>query len=92
MSVTGHLPPYNGTVFNLTGAIQLDMNIVNTDITAIWVWALGEETLEIQNTTSLYQIASTTFRPLTTYSSGLNVTVMSSDNSVYIAENSGYTY
>ena len=43
---------------------------------------------------TLSKLISTTFQPLTTYSSGLynlKVTVRSSDNPVYITENSDYT-
>ena len=88
VSITGHLPPYIGTIFNLTGTIQLGIEIVSTNITITWVWTRGEKTLETHNTTRCYQ-STITFQPLTTYSSGLynlQVTLRSTTNSEYIVE------
>ena len=94
VSVSGHLSPYNGTVFNLTGEIQLDLGVVNTDITVIWVWSLGGELLETQSTTassSPHQI-TLTFQPLASDSSGeyiLTVTIRPFDNFPFIVESNG---
>lgn len=87
-----YLPPYNGTIYSLTGVIHLDETIVNTNITATWVWSLGNESLETQS--SLCCRISIQFRPLTTYSSGVyNLSVIvKSPNSDYIVESSGHTY
>lgn len=96
MSVTGSdsVIPYNGTVYNLTGAIQLDMSIVNMDIVATWVWTLAEKTLKIQETVlPLYQ-SVLMFQPLATNSSGeyrLNVTLRSRVDTGYITETSTST-
>ena len=93
VSISGRLRPYNGTVFNLTGGIQLDLSVVNTDITVMWVWSLRGEMLETQTTASPspHQI-TLTFKPLASNSSGeytLTVTVRPSDNSPFIVGNSG---
>ena len=95
VSVRGHLRPYNGTVFNLTGEIQLDLGVVNTDITVIWVWSLGGELLETQTTASSspHQI-TLIFQPLASDSSGeyiLTVTIRPLDNFPFIVENNGST-
>ena len=90
MSVSGRLSPYNGTVFNLTGRIQLDPGMVNTDITVTWVWSLGGNMLETQTTSSRPHRITITFNPLATNSSGqynLNLTVIPSENSEYIIGN-----
>lgn len=94
MSVTGpdSMLPYNGTIYNLTGTIQLDMSIVNTDvIIATWVWTLAGETLRFFNIApSLYQ-SVLMFRPLATNSSGeynLTVTLRPLNNTDYIIESS----
>lgn len=93
VSVSSHLPPYNGTNFNLTGMIQMDMDVLDTDIATIWKWSLGETTLKIHNTTLCCQ-NNITFEPLTTYSSGhynLQVTVQSLSNSLYHTESCSST-
>lgn len=94
MTVASNLTPYNGTIFDLTGAIQLDMSTVNTGVEATWVWSLGGETLESQQTVTPPHQTVLRFQPLATDSSGmysLSVTLRSLDNSSYIAENSGST-
>ena len=97
VSVTGpdsSMLPYNGTVYNLTGAVQLDMSVVNTDVVAAWVWSLGGETLIVHETMSPPHQSIFTFRPLATNSSGeycLSVMLRSLDNADYIAQNSQST-
>ena len=94
VTVTSDLTPYNGTFFNLTGAIWLDVNIVNTGIVATWTWSLVGKTLESEETVALPHQTVLRFQPLATNSSGLyslSVTLRSLDNSDYIAENSGST-
>ena len=86
--VEGPFRPYNGTVFNLTGLIQLDTNVVNTGVTVVWVWSLGGIVVETQTTTSL--TITLTFEPLTTHSSGqylLNLTVIPTENMNYVLQN-----
>ena len=93
VSISGHLPPYSGTNFNLTGMIQMNVDIMDTDIAIIWVWSLAEKTLKIHNTTLCCQ-STITFEPLTTYSSGLynlQVTIQSIYNSLYITESCAST-
>lgn len=94
LSITGHFPPYNGTNFNLTGIIEMDIGTIDTSIVITWVWSLGEETLKIHNTTKCCQ-STITFKPLTTYSSGLyhlQVVIQSTSNSMYITESCGSTF
>ena len=84
--------PYNGTVFNLTGVILLDRNIIDSDVIAIWVWSYDGAILERLETRSQPYSASLVFEPLATNSSGeysLAVTIQSSDRSDYIVANSG---
>ena len=93
VSISAHLPPYNGTNFNLTGTIQMDVDMMDTDIAITWVWSLTEKTLRIHNTTLCSQ-STITFEPLTTYSSGLYnllVTIQSISNSLYIIESCAST-
>ena len=63
--------PYNGTVFNLTGVLQLDTSIVNTDVIVTWVWSLDGQELDRQNTFAPLHEITISFNPLTTNSSGL---------------------
>ena len=84
--------PYNGTIYNLTGTIQLDTSIVNVDIIiATWVWTLDGETLRsFEIVSPLYQ-SVLMFTPLATNSSGvyhLTVTLRSLNNTNYITESS----
>ena len=82
--------PYNGTIFTITGVVQLDWN-VDTDITASGMWSGDGVSQEI--TTPPYPTILN-FQPLATSSSGeynLTVSVRSSDNSSYIVGNSGNT-
>lgn len=82
--------PFNGTVYNLTGAIQLDTNIVDTAIIATWEWSRGGQSLRILETVSPYYQSVLTFQPLATNSSGeyrLSVTLRSENNTVYIIQN-----
>ena len=92
ITVSDPFTPYNGTVFTLTGVVQLDQS-VDTDITVSGVWSSGDGP---QETTSPPYPTNLTFQPLTTDSSGeyiLTVTVRSSDNSPFIVENnSSATY
>lgn len=97
MSVTGpdSVIPYNGTIYNLTGTIQLDMSIVNMDIiVATWVWTLAGETLGVFETVAPVYQSVLMFRPLATNSSGeyhLIVTLTSLNNTDYITESSAST-
>ena len=90
MSVSEHPIPYNGTIFTLTGVVQLDQS-VDTDITASGVWSTGDGP---QETTSPPYPTNITFQPLASNSSGeytLTVTVRPSDNSQFIVGNSAST-
>lgn len=93
MSISDHgLKPYNGTVFSLTGEVQLNISVVNTDITVLWVWSHGGRTLKTASTTSPSPHRLTIeFIPLATNSSGryhLNMTVVPVDNAEYVIGNS----
>ena len=88
VSIHNNSTPYNGTVFTLTGVVQLHQ-IVDTDITVLGVWSSGGSPL--QTTSQPYQ-TNLTFQPLTSNSSGeylLTVTVRHSDNSPFIIGSSG---
>ena len=90
ISVNDPLTPYNGTVFTLTGVVQLDQS-VNTDITVSGMWSTGNGP---QETTSPPYPTSLSFQPLTSDSSGeylLTVTIRPSDNSPFIVGSSGST-
>ena len=97
VSVTGPFSviPYNGTIYNLTGTIQLDMNIVNTDIIVVtWVWTLPGEALRVFETVSPLYHSVLMFQPLATNSSGeyhLTVTLRSQNNTGYVTESSAST-
>ena len=88
--ITGNsITPYNGTVFNLTGAIQMDMRIVN--ITATWEWSFGETMLMYQETITPPHESIFKFQPLASNSSGnyiLRVTLTPLDNFLFVIENS----
>ena len=91
VSVRDHPTPYNGTVFILTGVVQLHQS-VNTDITASGMWSSGGD--GSQETTSPPYPTSLTFQPLASDSSGeyiLTVTVRPSDNAPFIVESNGTT-
>ena len=83
--------PYNGTVFNLTGSLQLNETVINTDITIVWVWSLDGEQLHNRRTTSSTLQVTMTFEPLTMLSSGryyLNLILLPIENSEYVIRNS----
>ena len=83
--------PYNGTVFNLTGSLQLNETVINTDITIVWVWSLDGEQLHNRRTTSSTLQVTLTFEPLTMLSSGryyLNLILLPIENSEYVIRNS----
>ena len=87
----GAYPPYNGTVFNLTGEIQLDTAVVDTSVMVWWVWSLDGQEEDRQRTMSPsdHQI-TITFEPLATNSSGvyfLNLTVRPVENLDYVIQN-----
>ena len=91
-TISVHDPPtpYNGTIFTLTGVVQLDKS-VDTEITASGVWSSGDGP---QETTSPPYPTNLIFRPLTSDSSGdyiLTVTVKPSDNSPFIVGNNSST-
>lgn len=92
VSVVGQsVTPYNGTVFTVTGALQLDKSIVNLDTTATWVWSFRGTMLKYQETVSPLHESVFTFQPLATDSSGeytISVTLAPTDNSALIVENS----
>ena len=86
----GSFPAYNGTVFNLTGIVQLDLAVVDIDVTVVWVWSLTSKEMERQNTTSSPHQITISFQPLATNSSGLyrlNLTILPI-NSEYVVGNS----
>ena len=86
----GDFLPYNGTVFSLTGVLQLDTNIVDTDITVMWVWSLNSRELDTQTTSASPHEIIISFNPLATNSSGrysLNLTIMP-NNLQYVEGNS----
>ena len=92
VSITrGPYPPYNGTVFNLTCVLDLDLTVVDTDVMVVWAWSLNRREVKTQRTMSpsARQIVIT-FEPLATDSSGLyylNLTVLPAENSDYIIQN-----
>ena len=92
ISVSDSLTPYNGTVFTLTGVVQLHQS-VDTAVTVVGMWSSGDGSQETIATSPPYPI-NLTFRPLTSSSSGeyvLTVTVRPSDNSQFIVESNGST-
>ena len=83
--------PYNGTIFSLTGAIQLNTSIVDINIAATWQWSLGEMILLEETSSSPHQ-SVLSFLPLATNSSGeyrLNVTLTPLANSSFVVQSSG---
>ena len=83
--------PYNGTVFTVTGAVELGQS-VDTAVTVSGIWSNNGGVY--QETTSLPLLSNLTFRPLTSNSSGLytlTVSVRPSENSSYIIGNTGST-
>ena len=83
-------PAYNGTVFDLTGVLWLNMAVVDTDVTVVWVWSRNGEELQTWNTTTSPHQITIPFQPLATNSSGLyhlNLTILPR-NSEYVVENS----
>ena len=67
----GSFPAYNGTVYNLTGMLQLDTSIVDTDITVIWEWSLNGQVLLNRSTSAAPHMITIPFIPLATNDSGL---------------------
>ena len=92
LTIISHSTPYNGTVFTLTGVVQLDQS-VDTDVTVLGVWSSGAAPQETTSPPYAYR-TNLTFQPLTSDSSReytLNVTVRPSDNSPFIVGNSDST-
>ena len=67
----GPSPAYNGTVYNLTGVLQLDTSIVDTGVTVMWVWSLNGQILVTQSTSAAPHRITISFNPLATNNSGL---------------------
>ena len=89
----GPFPAYNGTVFNLTGVVQLNTALVDTEVTVLWVWSLNGEELERQSTTSSPHQITISFQPLATNSSGqylLNLTIIPRDSEYVIGNNDSH--
>ena len=85
----GDFLPYNGTVFSLTGVLQLDKNIVDTGVSVMWVWSLNGRELDTQTTSASPHEITISFNPLATNSSGLyslNLTIMP-NNPLYVTYN-----
>ena len=88
ISIHDHPIPYNGTVFTLTGVVELDPS-VDTGVTVSGVWSNGGGP---QETTSPPYTTNLTFQPLATDNSGeytLTVTARPSDGSLFIVTNDG---
>ena len=67
----GPFPAYNGTVYNLTGVLQLDTTIVDTDVAVMWVWSLNGQVSVRRSTSAAPHMITIPFNPLATDSSGL---------------------
>ena len=67
----GFFPAYNGTVYNLTGVLQLDTTIVDTDVTVMWVWSINGQVSVRQSTSAAPHRITIPFNPLATDNSGL---------------------
>ena len=83
--------PYNGTVYNLTGSMQLDTSNVDIDIVVTWEWSLRGQTLRSTETISAPHVSVLSFEPLATNSSGdysLSVTVRPLNGSDFITDSS----
>ena len=83
-------PAYNGTVYNLTGMLQLDTSIVDTAITVIWEWSLIGQVLVQMSTSTAPHMITVPFIPLATNDSGLYSMDLNQmpTNSQYIVGNS----
>ena len=92
----GAFQPYNGTVFILTGMLELDTSLVDTVVVLTWIWSLNGEELDRWYTNTLPHRITIPFNPLTTNSSGLyslNVDVDPFDPAFIIPNrNSSTTY
>ena len=87
----GPFSPYNGTIYNLTGVLELDRNIVDINVTLVWMWSLNGNLLERQFTRSHLDRITISFQPLATNSSGLyhlNVFI-EPDNPLFVEGNRG---
>ena len=62
---------YNGTVYNLTGVLQLDTSIVDTDVMVLWMWSLNGQVSVRRSTSAAPHRITIPFTPLATDSSGL---------------------
>ena len=67
----GPFPAYNGTVYNLTGVLQLDTAIVDTGVNVMWEWSLNGQVLLRRNTSAAPHMITIPFNPLATDNSGL---------------------
>ena len=64
-------PAYNGTVYNLTGVLQLDTAIVDTGVNVMWEWSLNSRVSLRQSTSAAPHMITIPFNPLATDDSGL---------------------
>ena len=64
-------PAYNGTVYNLTGILQLDTAIVDTGVNVMWEWSLNSRVSLRQSTSAAPHMITIPFNPLAMDDSGL---------------------
>ena len=64
-------PAYNGTVYNLTGILQLDTAIVDTGVNVMWEWSLNSQVSLRQSTSAVPHMITIPFNPLAMDDSGL---------------------
>ncbi len=85
----GSFPAYNGTIYSLTGVLQLDTSIVDTNVTVMWEWSLNGQVLVRMSTFAAPHMITIPFTPLATNDSGLysmNLTQLPT-NPQYVVEN-----
>jgi hypothetical protein len=90
----GSFPAYNGTVYNLTGMLQLDTSIVDTDVMVMWEWSLNGQVLVRMSTTAAPHVITISFTPLATSDSGLysmNLTQLPSNPQYVVGNNDSST-
>ena len=64
-------PAYNGTVYSLTGVLQLDTTIVDTNVIVMWEWSRNGRVSVRRSTLVAPHMITIPFNPLATGDSGL---------------------
>jgi hypothetical protein len=90
----GSFPAYNGTVYNLTGMLQLDTSIVDTDVMVMWEWSLNGQVLVRMSTSTAPHVITISFTPLATNDSGhysMNLNQLPSNPQYVVGNNDSST-